>query len=101
MEVIRAATQTSFPRHASRFHGVLDGKARHAAEADCAAPADPDSGSGQGDARLAGREHRRLDLAPEQSTVSDPDAPVEFAMGGMRGGRKALAEHWKRQRDEA
>jgi hypothetical protein len=32
--------------------------------------------------------------------LADPDAPVEFGMGGMRGGRKALIEHWERQREE-
>ena len=32
--------------------------------------------------------------------LADPDAPLEFRRATMRGGRRALLEHWKRQRDE-
>jgi luciferase-type oxidoreductase len=32
--------------------------------------------------------------------LADPNAPLQFVPGGMRSGRKALVELWKRQRDE-
>ena len=32
--------------------------------------------------------------------LADPTAPLQFARGGIRSGRNALIEMWKRQRDE-
>ncbi len=32
--------------------------------------------------------------------LADPDAPLAYASGGIRSGRNALIDLWKRQRDE-
>jgi len=32
--------------------------------------------------------------------VADPNAPLQFGGGGLRSGRNALIEHWKRQQDQ-
>lgn len=126
--VIRTVTEESFPRHASEFYGVLDGALDMLPKPVAAALpivaigragqdfawlrentdgwlwhlSDPSKlaamlaewrGPGEGRFRPFGY-GAKFDL------LSDPGAPLEIRQATLRGGRKALIEHWKRQRDE-
>ncbi|MFC7557111.1 LLM class oxidoreductase [Pseudoroseomonas wenyumeiae] len=127
LRVIRAVTEQSFPRHQSRFYGVLNGSLDMLPKP--VAPrlpivaigragqdfgwlgnntdgwiwhlSDPHKlpsiiaewrSTGEGQFRPYGY-GAMLDL------LADPDAPLQVRSVQMRG-RKALIEHWKRQRDE-
>lgn len=126
--VIRAATEQSFPRHASRFYGVLDGSLDMLPKP--VAPRLPIVAIGRAGQPLdwlaantdgwiwhmsdpnrlpstiaewrrdSGPAFRPYAYGARLDLVADPDAPLEFRGVDMRSGRKALVDHWKRQRDE-
>lgn len=126
--VIRAVTEESFPHHQSQFYGILDGALDMLPKPVAAALpivaigrsgqdftwlrdntdgwlwhlSDPNKlasvvaewrGEGKGCFRPFGY-GARFDL------LADADAPLEIKQATLRGGRKALIEHWKRQRAE-
>jgi luciferase-type oxidoreductase len=125
--VIRAAGR-SFPEHVSQHYGVLDGTLDmlpkpvattlpivaigragqdfdwlgehtdgwiwHLSHPNRLADVIADWRSGAGDAFRPYGYGTMFDL------LADPDAPLEVANFGMRGGRNALIDHWLRQRDE-
>jgi luciferase-type oxidoreductase len=126
--VIRAATEQPYPRHTSQFYGVLDGRLDMLPKP--TAPRLPIVAVGRAGqtfdwlgentdgwvwhlsnpgrlpeviAEWRATSHgafRPYGYGAMFELLADRDAPVEFGMGGMRGGRIALLEHWKRQRDE-
>ncbi|GGH53266.1 TIGR03571 family LLM class oxidoreductase [Frigidibacter albus] len=128
LEMIRAATEQSFPRHASRFYGVLDGALDLLPKP--VAPRLPIIAIGRAGqsfdwlgnntdgwlwhlsdpAKLAsvvaewrrgsGERFRPFGYGTMFDLLADPDAPLELRHATTRGGRKALISHWKRQRDE-
>ncbi|CUI37264.1 LLM class oxidoreductase [Achromobacter xylosoxidans] len=128
LHLIRAATEHSFPQHQSRFYGVLDGSldmlpkpmarrlpilAIGRAGQDLDWLADNTDGwiwhmSNPG--RLASviaawreggnDQFRPYGYGAMLDLLADPNAPLEFRQVQIRGGRKALIEHWKRQREE-
>ncbi|CAH1672830.1 MULTISPECIES: LLM class oxidoreductase [unclassified Chelatococcus] len=126
--LIRAATEQSFPQHRSQFYGVLDGAldmlpkpmaprlpilaiGRAGQDFDWLAAntdgwlwhlSDPrrlaavitewrNAGDGQ---------FRPYGYGAMFDLLADPNAPLELRHVTLRGGRAALIEHWKRQRDE-
>ncbi|MEG3085133.1 LLM class oxidoreductase [Sphingomonas sp. PB2P12] len=126
--VIRAATEQSFPQHSSRFYGALDGALDmlpkpvaprlpivaigragqdfewlgnntdgwlwHLSNPDRLASVIADWRSGS-----EGR-FRPYGYGTMFDLLANANAPLEFKQSTMRGGRKALINHWKRQRDE-
>ncbi|WP_176500799.1 LLM class oxidoreductase [Sphingomonas sp. HMP9] len=126
--VIRAATEQSFPQHLSRFYGALDGGLDMLPKP--VAPSLPIIAIGRAGqdfgwlgnntdgwlwhlsdpAKLAsvianwrsgseGR-FRPYGYGTMFDLLADPNASLEFKQSTMRGGRNALIDHWKRQRDE-
>ena len=128
LSVIRAATEQSFPRHVSAFYGVLDGALDMLPKP--VAPALPIVAVGRAgqdfdwlgtntdgwlwhlsnSKRLASMiaewrtgsdaRFRPFGYGARFDLLADPDAPVDIRDATLRGGRRALVEHWKRQRDE-
>lgn len=126
--VIRAATEGSFPRHRSQFYGTLDGNLDMLPKP--SAPKLPILAIGRAGQDLdwlawntdgwiwhlsnpsrladviatwrsgAGTSFRPYGYGTMFNLLADPDAPLELTGFGMRTGRKALLEHWKRQRGE-
>jgi luciferase-type oxidoreductase len=126
--VIRAATEQSFPQHVSTHYGVLDGTLDMLPKP--MAPSLPIVAIGRAgqdfdwlgehtdgwiwhlsnprrlpDVIAAWRSDSAGQFRPYGygamfDLLADPHAPVEFTGFGMRGGRNALIDHWKRQRDE-
>jgi luciferase-type oxidoreductase len=129
LEVIKAATETSFPQHASAYYGTLQGNLDLL----------PKPNGGRLPIIAIGRAGQSLDwlarntdgwiwhmsdfrrLADVVQTwreagaglpfkpygygamfdlAADPNAPLEIRSFYMRSGRNALIELWKRQRDE-
>lgn len=128
LHLIRAATEQSFPHHRSLFYGTLDGSLDMLPKPVAASlPIIAIGRAGQdfdwlGDntdawmwhfsdpnrlaaviaewRRGAEARFRPYGYGTRFDLLSDPDAPLEFRNASMRGGRKPLIEHWKRQRDE-
>lgn len=128
LAVIRAATEQSFPQHQSRFYGTMDGKLDMLPKP--AGPRLPVIAIGRAgqDLDWLGRNtdgwlwhlsnsHRLAAVITEWRSGSegtfrpygygtmfdlsrDADAPLTINGAGMRCGRKALIEHWQRQRDQ-
>lgn len=126
--LIRAATEQSFPHHRSLFYGALDGSldmlpkpvgpslpivatGRAGQDLDWLANntngwlwhlSDPNRLASVMSEWRSGSEgrFRPYGYGAMFDLLADPDAPLEFRHATMRGGRKALIEHWKRQRDE-
>ena len=127
LEVIRAATESAFPRHQSRFYGALDGTLDLLPKP--VAPRLPILAIGRAGQDLnwigdntdgwiwhLSDPHRLAAVLQEWRASSsafrpygygtmfdllaDPLAPLEINRSGMRGGRLALIEHWQRQRDQ-
>lgn len=128
LAVIRAATEHVFPQHRSRFYGALDGTLDMLPKP--VAPRLPILAIGRAGQdldwlgrntdgwiwhlsnpnRLAaviaefrageGGGFRPYGYGTMFDLSADPDAPLQIGGGGMRGGRKALVEHWKCQREE-
>ncbi|GGD26101.1 LLM class oxidoreductase [Aureimonas glaciei] len=128
LAVIRAATEGSFPQHHSRHYGVMDGSLDMLPKP--VAPSLPIVAIGRAgqdfdwlgantdgwiwhlsnpkmlasvvaEWRLGSEgRFRPYGYGTMFDLLADPDAPLGFQGGAMRGGRKALVEHWKRQRDE-
>lgn len=126
--MIRAATEQSFPQHRSRFYGVLDGGLDLLPKP--VAPSLPIIAIGRAGQDLEWLGHNTdgwlwhlSDPTTLAATIArwragaqgrfrpfgygamfdllvDPDAPLQFDRATLRGGRRALVEHWKRQRDE-
>jgi luciferase-type oxidoreductase len=128
MAVIRAATERCFPTFASEFYGMLDGSldlvpkpvgARLPILAIGRAGQTLDWIGANADGWLwhlsdpgrlpdviarwrqaSSAEHfKPYGYGAMFELLSNPHAPLEFG-GGMRGGRNALLDHWRRQRDE-
>lgn len=128
LEVIRAATEQSFPEYQSLFYGTLDGSLDMLPKPVAASlPIVAIGRAGQDfdwlgqntDAWMwhlsdpnglpaviaewrhgSERRFRPYGYGARFDLLADPDAPLELRNANMRGGRKALVEHWKRQRDE-
>ena len=128
LAVIRAATEQSFPWHQSQFYGALDGTLDMLPKP--VAPRLPVLAIGRAgqDFDWLGRNtdgwiwhlsnpNRLAAVIAEWRSGGDgsfrpygygtmfdlsidPDAPLQIGGAGMRGGRKALVQHWLRQRDE-
>lgn len=126
--IIRAVTERGFPQHRSQFYGVLDGTLDMLPKP--TAPRLPMLAIGRAGQDLdwlaqntdgwvwhLSNPHRLPDVIASWRTgggkqfrpygygtmfdlLIDPDAPLELTRFGMRAGRKALIEHWKRQRGE-
>jgi luciferase-type oxidoreductase len=126
--MIRAATEQAFPQHQSRFYGTLDGSldmlpkpvaprlpivaiGRAGQDFDWLGSnmdgwvwhmSDPKRlpsviAEWRGD---SGGRFRPYGYGAMLDLLADPDAPLEIRSVQLRGGRKALLEHWKRQREE-
>ncbi|PTQ66178.1 luciferase-type oxidoreductase [Sphingomonas sp. PP-CE-3G-477] len=129
IDVIRAATEQSFARHASRHYGTLDGSIDLLPKP--VGPRLPILAIGRAGQTLewlgentdgwiwhlsdprrlpdvltrwrvatAGRAYKPFGYGAMFDLLADPDAPLAYAAGGIRSGRNALIELWKRQRDE-
>jgi luciferase-type oxidoreductase len=126
--VIRAATEQSFPRHRSQFYGSLDGAldmlpkpvapslpivaiGRAGQDFDWLGAntdgwlwhlSDPNKLTSVIAEWRKGSEgrFRPYGYGAMCDLLADPDAPLSLSHATIRGGRKALTEHWKRQRDE-
>jgi luciferase-type oxidoreductase len=127
--VIRAATEQSFPHHASDHYGTLDGTIDMIPKP--VGPRLPMLAIGRAgqtlewlgantdgwiwhlsDARrlpdvlakwraaTAGGPFKPYGYGAMFDLLADPHAPLSYGGGGMRSGRNALIELWKRQRDE-
>lgn len=129
IDVIRAATEQSFARHASRYYGTLDGTIDLVPKP--VGPRLPILAIGRAGQTLewlgentdgwiwhlsdpqrlpdvltrwraatAGGAYKPYGYGAMFDLLADPDAPLAYAAGGIRSGRNALIELWKRQRDE-
>ncbi|MBE2992509.1 LLM class oxidoreductase [Sphingomonas sp. CFBP 13603] len=129
IDVIRAATEQSFARHASRHYGTLDGTIDLVPKP--VGPRLPILAIGRAGQTLewlgentdgwiwhlsdprrlpdvltrwraatAGGAYKPYGYGAMFDLLADPDAPLAYAAGGIRSGRNALIELWKRQRDE-
>jgi len=127
--VIRAATEQSFARHASTHYGSLDGTIDMVPKpVGPRLPILAIGRAGQtlewlgantdgwiwhlSDPRrlpdvlarwrtaTAGGAYKPYGYGAMFDLLADPDAPLTYASGGIRSGRNALIELWKRQRDE-
>ncbi|MBD8617653.1 LLM class oxidoreductase [Sphingomonas sp. CFBP 13728] len=129
IDVIRAATEQSFARHASRHYGTLDGTIDLVPKP--VGPRLPILAIGRAGQTLewlgentdgwiwhlsdprrlpdvltrwraatAGGAYKPYGYGAMFDLLAAPDAPLTYAAGGIRSGRNALIELWKRQRDE-
>lgn len=129
IDVIRAATEQSFARHASRHYGTLDGTIDLVPKP--VGPRLPILAIGRAGQTLewlgentdgwiwhlsdpqrlpdvltrwraatAGGAYKPYGYGAMFDLLADPDAPLAYAAGGIRSGRNALIKLWKRQRDE-
>ncbi|WP_267397056.1 MULTISPECIES: LLM class flavin-dependent oxidoreductase [unclassified Sphingomonas] len=127
--VIRAATEQSFARHASGFYGTLDGtidlvpkpvgprlpmlaigRAGQTLEWlgentdgwiwHLSNPQRLPDVLAQWRAATAGGPYKPYGYGAMFDLLAETNAPLTYANGGIRSGRNALIELWKRQRDE-